>query len=336
MRFITVKNLSRCLTLTRVINLIKIFISFKLSAWIGKSIVWGQPYSLIIEPTNLCNLKCPECPSGTGELTRPLGSMNMELFKRIIDEVSKQTFYLQLFFQGEPFINRHLLEMVEYARNKKMYVSVSTNAHFIQNGMARKVISSKMDQLIISIDGLNQETYQTYRVGGKLRKVIDALQLLNEERSTGSERCTEFVLQFLVTKQNEHEIDQLKSLAKKYKADVALKTLQVYSIESAQQLLPTNDKYRRYKIKNGELVTKSKMKNHCVYLWERSVITWNGIVVPCCFDKDGKYSFGNISEKPLMEIWHSDIYHQFRKRILSNRRGVDMCTNCTEGLKVYR
>lgn len=330
------RNILRCITLPRLVNLVKIFSSFKISEWTGRSIVWGLPYTITIEPTNLCNLRCPECPSGTGELTRPPGSMELENYKRIIDEVAKHTFYVQLFFQGEPFINKHLIDMIRYAHQKKMYVSISTNAHFIQNGMAEKLIESKLDRLIVSIDGVTQKTYAYYRVGGKLSKVTDAIAHLHDVRRQNGDSQTDVILQFLVTKQNEHEVRQLQTMAKKYDADVALKTIQVYSLESAARFLPTSERYHRYRIENGKLVTKNKMKNRCVRLWERSVITWDGTVVPCCFDKDGKYPLGNVNEHDFKKIWRSKTYHAFRRKILSNRKGVDMCTNCTEGLKVYR
>lgn len=335
MTFKTVQNLARCVTLQRLWNLVLVFVSFKLSTLFRKPIIWGMPYTLTIEPTNRCNLQCPECPSGNGELVRPLGIMKFDIYKRIVDELSKQTFYLQLFFQGEPFINNKLMDMIRYAHSKRMYVSISTNAHYIRREVAEQLLQSGLDKLIISIDGVAEESYKTYRVGGSIKKVHEALLYIQEQRES-IPSSMEVVLQFLVTKQNESEIPELHKLAEKYNASVALKTIQVYSIESAEMFLPNNEHYRRYKIVNGELKTKSSMKNQCVRLWERSVITWDGVVVPCCFDKNAEYPLGNVLDRDFTEIWQNGAYSTFRNSILENRRGVPMCTNCTEGLQVYR
>lgn len=331
----TIRHLVRCCTAKRLLNLGKIFISYILSDKLKRSIVWGLPYTLTIEPTNLCNLRCPECPSGTGELTRPLGMMAMENFKRIIDEVSEHAFYVQLFFQGEPFLHKHLFEMIRYAHQRKMYVAISTNAHFISRDNAREFIAVGLDRLIVSLDGVTQATYQDYRVGGSLAKVTDALSILAEERRA-QHSTLEVLLQFLVTKQNESEIPMLHIWAKQYRATVVLKTMQVYSLAGANQFLPTNERFSRYEIVNGELRTKNKMHNRCVRLWERSVVTWDGAVVPCCFDKDAKHVLGRLNGTGFRAIWRSATYDDFRNRILTNRRGVEMCANCTEGLKIYR
>lgn len=335
MNFMTAKHLLRCISLPRVWNLLRVYGSYKASTLLRKPIIWGSPYTVTIEPTNRCNLQCPECPSGNGEMVRPLGILDFDRYKTIVDELADRTFYLQLFFQGEPFINNRLVDMIRYARRSRIYVSVSTNAHFITAGIASKLVDSKLDKLIVSIDGLSEESYRNYRVGGSLEKVHEALRNLQDVRRS-AKSSMEVVLQFLVTKQNEHEIAELHELAKQYDATVALKTIQVYSIESAERFLPDNEHYRRYSIKDGELITKSKMKNQCVRLWERSVITWDGVVVPCCFDKNAEHPLGSVDKKSFHEIWQNGEYSSFRKRILDNRRSVSMCSNCTEGLKVYR
>jgi radical SAM protein with 4Fe4S-binding SPASM domain len=332
----TVRNLLRCVTARRAWNLLRLTASFQLSAWTGRNIVWGWPYSLTIEPTNRCNLSCPECPSGNGAMTRPQGLLSFDDFRRIVDEVYRDVFYLQLFFQGEPFINNRLIDMVRYARAKRMYVSISTNAHYIREKTAADLIANGPDRLIISVDGLTQDVYEQYRVGGSLAKVHHALDLLTAERQRQGRHGPELVLQLLVTRQNEEQLPLLRELARKHDAEIALKTMQVYSIEGAERFLPANERYSRYRRVDGALQTKNRLHNRCAQLWERSVVTWDGIVVPCCFDKDADHPLGNLNGRSFSEIWQSDEYHAFRKQILTNRKGVEMCRNCTEGLKIYR
>jgi radical SAM protein with 4Fe4S-binding SPASM domain len=314
----------------------RISLSYQLSARTGRSVVWGKPWTLTIEPTNRCNLKCPECPSGNGAMTRAQGLMPFEEFTRLVDEVRHEVFYLQLFFQGEPFIHNRLLEMVRYARARRMYVSVSTNAHFLRPAVAEQIIASGLDRLIVSVDGLTQEVYEQYRVGGSLAKVHEALENFSSARKAARRCSTGLTLQLLVTRQNEQQLSALRALAKQHGAAIALKTMQVYSIEGAEKFLPTDPRYSRYERIDGELRTRNALHNRCVHLWERSVVTWDGVVVPCCFDKDAEHALGQLNGRSFADVWQSDTYHDFRRRILHNRRDVSMCRNCTEGLKPYR
>lgn len=341
MTFRTIRNLARCITPRRVWNLALVALSYQISVRFRRSIVWGKPYTLTIEPTNRCNLKCPECPSGNGEMVRPLGLMDFDRFRAIVDEVHRDVFYLQLFFQGEPFINNRLVDMIAYARAHRMYVAISTNAHFLRREVINALLEAGLDRLIVSLDGLTQEVYEEYRVGGSLAKVHEALAQLDEARRSSGRRArtrarTEVTLQFLVTRQNESQIPALRQLAKKHHAGVALKTMQVYSVESAQRFLPLNERYSRYRVENGELHPKSALHDRCVRLWERSVITWDGVVVPCCFDKNAEYPLGTLNGRGFEDIWQSEEYHAFRLRVLNGRREIPMCRNCTEGLRIYR
>ncbi len=328
-------NILKYLTLKRTINAAKILLSFGISKWLKKPVVWGMPISYSIEPTNHCNLKCPECPSGLGILTRPLGLLKMEDYKKIIDEIKDTGFYVQLFFQGEPYINKNLNEMITYAQEKNMYVSISTNGHFINEDNAGEVLKSAPDKIIYSIDGLDEESYQNYRVGGTFEQADKGLRsLIRKKKELGVKKP--FVeLQFIVMKQNEEQLDEVLKYGKDVGVDkVVFKTMQVTSYENALKFLPSNEKYRRYVVNNGSFSIKGRIKNHCFALWRTSVITWDGRVVPCCFDKDAEHEIGTVNGKSFKSVWNSDDYNRFRQKILTNRKGIDMCTNCTEGLKI--
>ncbi len=294
-----------------------------------------MPVSYSIEPTNHCNLKCPECPSGMGVLTRPLGLLNFEDFKNIVDEVYKTGFYIQLFFQGEPFINKNLDKMIGYAQSKNMYVSISTNGHFINEENAETVLQHAPDKLIYSIDGLDEESYQNYRIGGTFEQADNGLRSLIKKKKELKLKKPFVELQFIVMKQNENQLDDVLSYGEEAGVDkVVFKTMQVSSYENAAKFLPSNKKFRRYIIENGNFSFKGKIKNHCFALWRTSVITWDGKVVPCCFDKDAGHQVGAMNGKAFENVWNSQDFNQFRAKILRNRKSVDICTNCTEGLKV--
>jgi radical SAM protein with 4Fe4S-binding SPASM domain len=328
-------NLLKYLTLKRATNAVKILASFSLAKVIRKTIVWGMPISYSIEPTNHCNLKCPECPSGLGALTRPLGLLNPDDFKKLIDEICTTGFYVQLFFQGEPFINKNLAGMIDYAQSKNMYISVSTNGHFINEENVDDVLENSPDKIIYSIDGLDEESYQNYRVGGTFEQADLGLRTLVKRRNELGLRKPFVELQFIVMKQNEHQLDDVLKYAKEIGVDkVVFKTMQISSYENALKFLPSNKKYRRYVVDNGSFRIKGKIKNHCFALWRTSVITWDGKVVPCCFDKDAEFEMGITNGTSFKDVWLSKNYNDFRGRVLGNRQSVSMCTNCTEGLKV--
>jgi len=291
--------------------------------------------SFSIEPTNRCNLGCPECPSGLGELTRELGLLSFENFRDWLNQIKDTGFYVQLYFQGEPFINKDLTKMLIYAREQNIYTSISTNGLLLNENNIDAILTNPPDKLIFSIDGLNEETYQNYRVGGTFKNVDKAFRLFMRNKLSRKLKKPFVEFQFIVMKQNEHQLEEVKKYARELGVNkVAFKTMQVSSYESALHFLPNNPKYSRYKIENDTFRIKKKMGNRCFALWRTSVITWDGIVVPCCFDKDAKHKLGNIKSKSFKEIWFSEQYNNFRNAILKNRKLVPICTNCTEGLKL--
>jgi radical SAM protein with 4Fe4S-binding SPASM domain len=328
-------NFFKYFTPKRFFNVVKIVLSFSASKFLRKPIVWGMPISYSIEPTNHCNLKCPECPSGLGTLTRPIGLLNIKDFKNWIDQIKDTGFYVQLFFQGEPFINKQLPEMIKYAQQNKMYVSISTNGHFISEKNLDLVFDNAPDKLIFSVDGLDEESYQKYRIGGTFNQADNGLRTLVKKKKELKKKKPFIEFQFIVMKQNEYQLEDVKKYCKEVGVDkLVFKTMQISSFENAVKFLPTNPKFRRYNLTDKSFAIKRKIKNHCFALWRTSVITWDGKVVPCCFDKDANYNLGILNGKSFFDIWKSKEYQNFRTKILKNRKQVDMCTNCTEGLKI--
>lgn len=322
-------------TITRALNVIKIVSSFTVSRIIRRPVVWGMPISYSIEPTNHCNLKCPECPSGLGALTRPLGLLSLDDFENIIDQIKDTGFYVQLYFQGESYINKNLPGMIKFAQNKNIYVSISTNGHYINQKTVDNIIENAPDKLIFSVDGLDEESYQNYRVGGSFKKVDEGLRLLIKKRNQLKKKKPFVEFQFIVMKQNEHMLQEVIKYGKDVGVDkVVFKTMQVSSYENALHFLPSNQKYSRYVINDGEVKIKNKLKDHCFALWRTSVITWDGKVVPCCFDKDADFGLGELKNNSMKDIWLSKPYQDFRQGVLNDRKGLSMCTNCTEGLKM--
>jgi len=330
-------NFGSKLTMPRIWNAGKVLSSYFYSRISGGDYMPGLPISISIEPTTSCNLRCPECPSGLRSFTRPTGMMEPRLFQKVIDELSPTLSYLIFYFQGEPYLHPDILSMVKYASDKKIYTATSTNAHFLNDSAAKKTIESGLDRLIISIDGTDQDTYESYRVGGKLSKVIEGTQNIIRWKKELKSKTPHVIFQFLVVRPNESQIQDVYKLAEELGVDeVALKTAQIYDYKNGSDLIPLNQKYSRYKAKSdGTYKIKNELLNHCWKMWHSCVITWDGKVVPCCFDKDAHFVLGDLSKQSFTEIWRHQKYRSFRHSLLKSRDEIEICKNCTEGTKVW-
>jgi radical SAM protein with 4Fe4S-binding SPASM domain len=263
--------------------------------------------------------------------------LRKELFESVIDQLASSLSYLIFYFQGEPYLHPAFLEMVEYASSKKIYTATSTNAHYLSDEAARRTVASGLDRLIISIDGTTQDTYESYRIGGNLGKVIEGTKNVVNWKKRLKSRTPHIIFQFLVVRPNEHQIGEVKRLAKELEVDeVALKTAQIYDYRQGSDLIPSMGRYSRYKKNSdGMYVIKNRLLDHCWKMWHSCVITWDGKVVPCCFDKDAHFVLGDLTKNTFQEIWQGDRYRQFRATLLRSRSEIEICKNCTEGTRVW-
>jgi len=330
-------NIVSKLSFQKAANAASVLGSFYYSRLTGVPRQKGLPVSISIEPTTSCNLRCPECPSGLRSFSRPTGMLDKTFFEKTIDELAGHLLYLIFYFQGEPYLNPAFLDMVQYASSKKIYTATSTNAHFLNDENARRTVESGLDRLIISIDGVTQEVYEKYRVGGSVEKVLEGAENIIRWKRKLKSATPHTIFQYLVVRPNEHQVGEVRMLAKKMGIDeVAFKTAQVYDFENGNDLIPTIDKYSRYKKNHGgKWSIKNQLLNHCWKMWHSCVLTWDGKVVPCCFDKDASHSLGSLNEKSFKDIWFGEAYNEFRKTLLLGRSQIDICNNCTEGTKVW-
>ncbi len=330
-------NILKHLSFFRIWNLFLLYYSFIISRISKKSIVWGKPFSVSIEPTTACNLSCPQCPSGLKSFKRATGKLDLKVNADLIKSVGKQLFYINYYFQGEPFLHPQFLDLVKEAKKNKIYTATSTNAHFINKKKAEEIVASGLDRLIISIDGTTQKTYQSYRVDGLLEKVIEGSKNLVAAKKELNSATPHLIFQFLVVKPNEHQVDEIFKLAKELNIDeVRLKSAQVYDYVHGNDLIPENEKYARYvKKADGTYKLKAETGNHCWRMWSSCVFTWDAKVVPCCFDKDATIQLGSAINEDFSAIWKSKKYTNFRQQILTGRNKIGICKNCSEGSKVW-
>jgi radical SAM protein with 4Fe4S-binding SPASM domain len=330
-------NLASKMTWQRASNVADILRSYHSSKVTRRVAIKGLPISISIEPTTSCNLRCPECPSGLRSFTRPTGMLDRLLYQKVIDELASSLTYLTFYFQGEPYLHPGFLDMVGYASARGIYTATSTNAHYLNEDASLRTVHSGLDRLIISIDGTTQKAYESYRVGGSLAKVLAGTTNIVAAKRELKSRTPHVVFQFLVVGPNEHQISDVYRLAKESGVDqVVLKTAQIYNYHQGSDLIPKQERFARYrKNPDGTWSIKNEMSDHCWKMWHSCVVTWDGNVLPCCFDKDGQFVLGNVTKNSFSEVWHGERYQRFRKTLLESRSKIEMCRNCTEGTRVF-
>ena len=335
--------MSAVLTRSRVSNALRCYGSYALSR-LGSVLfrtsvtVHHAPMFVSVEPANICQLHCPECPVGRGkgeiknEKLKIKNSpfMPRETWERVLAEVKETALVMQFYFQGEPLLNPNLPTMIREAHEAGLYTIVSTNAQAMTKERAEELVSSGLDRIIISMDGLTEETYSAYRVGGDIEQCKAAIRWLREAKdhsSSGVRRTPVIELQCLRLKSNEQEWTLFKREYKALGADrLVFKTAQLYDYENGHPLMPSEARYSRYiQGKDGKYHRRAMGKG-CFRVWSGAVITTDGTVLPCCYDKGHEHAYGNIMETPLAELFSNEKATAFRRAAMEEL--PDICREC--------
>ncbi len=299
------------LSLRKLLNFLKNFYQKK---FVFPSKVNTFPIKLTIDPSANCMLACPLCPTGNKDKGRARGEMSFDNLKKLINEVGDYLFEIDLFNWGEPFLNKDIFKMISFADSKKIITRLSSNLNFFPVGYEKKLIESKLNHLVVSLDGITQQTYSQYRRGGDMDKVLKAVSKIAKEKEKQKSKTPFITWQFIVFDHNEHEIPKAKKLVKKLGFD------RIVFIKNRGNMA-------------SELFGKKKRKNQtCKFLWDQAVVNWNGSVSPCCLYYDQKYDFGNVFTDGFMVVWNNQKYQMARKMITSKKitpaTKALICSNC--------
>lgn len=331
------RSVLRAVDQRKLINLIRLYSSYTWSRITGGSKHWGSPMAISVEPTNRCQLKCPGCPCGTGDLDRPGGFLDPDLLDSILRDLRSDLIHLSLFFQGEPLLHPQIGQLIRMASERRIYTVISTNGYSLNKDRISDLVNSGLDHLIVSVDGMTNEVYQAYRVGGELTAVLDGIERVIRLRSEkNSARKPLVEAQMVVTRKNEHQVEAFVKWARASGVDLyRIKSAQITDPEENREWIPRNDQFSRYAEDDaGSVRIKSCLRNHCWRVWSATVITWDGKVLPCCFDKGADHVWGNASQEPVSQIVKNKKAAEFRSRIRQDRKQFPMCCNCTEGLQI--
>mgnify|MGYP002620295418 CR=1 FL=1 len=325
--------MSVVLTKSRCINTIKCYGNYALSR-LGLVRFTHMPTFVSVEPAAVCQLRCPECPVGVSN-SSPAGKgragvsspyLSLEVWRRTLDEIKQWALTVQFYFQGEPLLNSHLPAMVAEAHRAGLYTILSTNAQALTPEMAEALVRAGLDRIIVSMDGLSEETYNAYRIGGSLEKTKAALRYLREAKER-LKASTVIELQCLRLRTNEQEWKAFKQQYKSLGADrLVFKTAQLYNYAEGHPLMPSDPRYSRYRKWKDGLYHRKSLRRGCLRVWSGVVVTTTGEVLPCCYDKSHSYSYGNIMDTPLAELFSNEKARAFR--MAAEQEKPQICQEC--------
>jgi radical SAM protein with 4Fe4S-binding SPASM domain len=315
----------RRISFSKFINYSRLVIEYRRK----NAILGSYPTIAVIDPTNICNLKCPLCPTGQGRQNKR-GSMEVDLFQKIIGELSPYLFEVWLYNWGEPFLNSSIFELIEITNKSNISSTISTNLNYFPEGYERNLIKSGLERLVVSFDGVSQESYSTYRRGGKIDQVIENVERIVDAKKSAKSILPLIKLQFLVNRFNEHEMTQAERLAEKLNVDIEFKSFMFNAKKDSMRRKwePLNRKFTRYNIKTGEDLTLKKCS--CEWLWHYAVVNWNGKVTPCCnWMEKGLFEFGDLKTDSFREIWNNEYFVSARRAMKQEKSlPITSCHSC--------
>ena len=283
-----------------------------------------------VEPAAICQLHCPECPVGVrkGERLADRGErfLSREVWERVLEQITPYAHTVQFYFQGEPLLHKDLPRMINEAHERGLYTIVSTNAQAMTAELAEELVKAGLSKIIVSMDGLTEETYKAYRVGGSLTQCMHALSWLRaaKERLHGG---TTIELQCLRLRSNEHEWKEFKKQYKALGADqLVFKTAQLYDYSNGHPLMPSDERYSRYTKGTDGCYHRKPIGRGCLRVWGGVVITTTGEVLPCCYDKAHAHAYGNIMKESLGALFRNERALAFRRAAL--KQSPDICKQC--------
>lgn len=273
------------------------------------------PKILVVETSSYCNLKCILCPQGS--LKREKGIMDMEIFKKIVDEVSFESPSTSLWvaLMGEPLMySDKLIKMIRYAKIKGVEeVNLNTNGLLLNSTISQGLIEARLDKILISIDGFKPSTYESIRVGGNYDVLMRSIGYLLEMNNVYGNPL-EIIAQFIVMEENESEVEAFKKfwLEQGVTVKIRPKLSWGHAIESKNLSLTQND--RSYP---------------CPWLIRTASIHWSGKFGQCDADFEGNYSPGDFKTQSIKEIWNGELKER-RNRHWKGDYSHPLCKECRD------
>ncbi len=349
----------RYLTTLKLINIALVNLQFKMKT----EYVFGRPYNMKIESTNICNTKCQLCPTGIGLEGRPKGKMKLDQFKSLVDRLRWHLVAMDLSMWGDPLIVPEIFDMIRHAHDRRIWTYISSNLHAFkpEKDHARRLVESGLDMLTCSLHGASQETFAIYQPGKDFASTVAKVRHIIETRNAMGSATPVVQLNFVVTRHNEHERAAFQRLADELGCKAVFSTasmnirflgqdkkltslglapdvLEKRVREHLDQWLPQDKEYvlKPYQEIAATGINSEDYNGHklfdCAWPWRMSVINWDGAVSTCCGSFDPREDMGNVFEQSMSRIWNGDRYRMarrsFRKRVEQEPGADNPCTTC--------
>ncbi|MBI3272102.1 MAG: radical SAM protein [Planctomycetes bacterium] len=312
-----------------------------------RPVLWSYPQVIIADPTNICNLSCPLCATGVGSASHKKGIMGFDMFRGVMDKLGPYAYQLHLYNWGEPILNKNLCDLIRYAKQWPVKVYFSTNLNVLPERVADDLVTSGTDEITVAVDGITQETYSKYRVGGNLQAVLDNMRLLLRKKKEHGSATPKVIFRFMVMKHNVHEVETARQMAKEMGASFRTKTVRIDMFDFAQgrakdklpdrsEWLPEDPKYNRYRTMERSIKKHEKRvsgERVCQDLWKRTFISWDGSTHPCC----NVYNVENFFATQWVDGWKQQVWngekYVMSRRIFSGQwpeEGKTICSWCVK------
>ena len=296
----------------------------------GDTKLRGYPLQLTIESTNVCNLRCPYCFTGAGELGREKTMLQLPLYRKALDEMGDRLLMVEFYNWGEPLLNKNIYEMIGEAAGRGISTVISTNFSVpFDEERAEKIVKSGLQILGVSIDGATQASYEQYRVRGNLDLILDNVRLVNDAKRRLGSATPSIVWEFHIFPHNRDDIEPAKAMAAENGMSIAISKGWVIGPDWDQQ---------------GEFAFSSDPSpDRCAFLWQRAIIHNDGGVAPCCGTFYKEDDFGKIRGEPSValselegktfrEVWNNEQFQtargMYRRRDGSAGARALVCYDC--------
>jgi radical SAM protein with 4Fe4S-binding SPASM domain len=291
-------------------------------AWNRARLLWGYlrrrsnlaalPVEYIVETTAKCNLYCPMCPRENHP--QPKADMSGDVFETLVGEAGETAEHMMLIGLGEPFMDPHIFERIEFCHRHSISTLLSTNGTFLDERVAARLLDSPLEQITLSFDGARKETFEFYRRGAKFEKVRDNFVRFARMKSERRSRL-QVVVQMVKMEGNAGEVDDFLAFWG--------------AVPGVDRVRIKEDETNLMRPDAGHV--PEEWKHPCHYLWRGPMyIKQNGDAYPCCQSYMlGGEPVGRIGQQPLVEIWNSTEMERMRRLHASGRGGeVDVCSRC--------
>lgn len=317
--------------------------------------VQSNPFEVTVDPSTICQLKCPYCEVGNGTIRRPRLLLSLSTHQGFSDALAEDMFIAWYFSTGEPLINRRFAEVVSGIRGHGVFPIVSTNLSLrLSDKRIDELVTCGLGVICVSIDGATPETYSRYRVGGDFHLVMENMsRLLRRRRELG---LTSPLIEwrFLVFRHNQHEIARARELAREIGVDLleffpgsAPRDAGPEEVQSAEgaDLSPASsgpalDKARSRtdttlrRVLQGAAdgfggAPEALLGKKCDWLYFGSMLFPNGSVSPCCVSNNEPDDFGRIDASiHFRNVWNNERFREARAMFANGASSDLICGRC--------